>query len=50
VDELAATLAAESGVTVFRTAFARWLREDERRSLTDLVDEVLRELLALARH
>jgi len=50
VDELAATLAAESGVTVFRTAFARWLREDEQRSLTDLVDEVLHELLALARH
>ncbi|MER7499822.1 TetR family transcriptional regulator [Nonomuraea pusilla] len=49
VDEVAATLAAESGVTVFRIAFAQWLREDEQRSLTDLAAEVLRELLALTR-
>ncbi|MBD3144798.1 TetR family transcriptional regulator [Microbispora camponoti] len=49
VDELAATLAAESGVTVFRIAFAQWLREDEQRSLADLTAEVLRELLSLTR-
>ncbi|AQZ63652.1 Transcriptional regulator, TetR family [[Actinomadura] parvosata subsp. kistnae] len=49
VDDLAATLAAESGVTVFKVAFIRWLREDERRSLTDLAEDVLRELLALTR-
>ncbi|GAA2871598.1 TetR family transcriptional regulator [Nonomuraea rubra] len=49
VDDLAATLAAESGVTVFRIAFAQWLREDEPRSLADLTAEVLRELLALTR-
>ncbi|MEW9549666.1 TetR family transcriptional regulator [Nonomuraea sp. NPDC050783] len=49
VDELAATLAAESGVTVFRIAFAQWLREGERRSLADLAAEVLRELLSVTR-
>jgi AcrR family transcriptional regulator len=48
VDELAATLAAESGSTVFGIAFGRWLREGEERSLTDLAADVLRELLALA--
>jgi AcrR family transcriptional regulator len=47
VDELAATLAAESGATVFRIAFAQWIREDEQRSLADISAEVLRELLAL---
>ncbi|MBX6384164.1 MAG: TetR family transcriptional regulator, partial [Microbispora sp.] len=33
VDEPAATLAAEAGITVFRIAFAQWIREDEQRSL-----------------
>jgi AcrR family transcriptional regulator len=47
VDELAATLAAESGATVFGIAFARWIREDEQRSLADIAADVLRELLAL---
>jgi AcrR family transcriptional regulator len=46
VDEPAATLAAESGATVFGIAFTRWLRED--RSLADLAAEVLDELLTLA--
>jgi AcrR family transcriptional regulator len=46
VDEVAATLAAESGATVFGIAFTRWLREE--RSLADLAAEVLDELLTLA--
>jgi AcrR family transcriptional regulator len=47
VDEVAATLAAESGATVFAIAFAQWIREDEQRSLADIAAEVLRELLTL---
>lgn len=48
VGDLAATLAAESCVTVFGIAAAQWGREDEQRSLDDIVSEVLRELLSLA--
>ncbi|MEV5714033.1 TetR family transcriptional regulator [Amycolatopsis mediterranei] len=47
VDEVAATLAAESGATVFAIAFTQWIREDEQRSLADIAAEVLRELLSL---
>jgi AcrR family transcriptional regulator len=47
VGELAATLAAESGATVFGISFARWIREDERRSLADIETDVLHELLTL---
>jgi AcrR family transcriptional regulator len=47
VGEPAATLAAESGTTVFAIAFTQWIREDEQRSLTDLTAGVLRELLNL---
>jgi len=49
VAELAATLAAQSGVTVFGIAFAQWIRADERRSLAEITATVLRELLALTR-
>ncbi|SFK88669.1 DNA-binding transcriptional regulator, AcrR family [Amycolatopsis sacchari] len=49
VDQTAATLAAESGATVFGIAFTQWIREDEQRSLADIAAEVLGELLALAR-
>ncbi|SFW70610.1 TetR family transcriptional regulator [Amycolatopsis australiensis] len=48
VDDLAATLAAESGATVFGIAFGRWLRDGEERSLADLATDVLDELLTLA--
>jgi AcrR family transcriptional regulator len=48
IGEPAATLAAESGVTVFGIAFAQWLREDETRSFPDIASDVLRELLSLA--
>jgi AcrR family transcriptional regulator len=47
VDELAATLVAESGATVFGIAFTQWIREGEQRSLADIAAAVLRELLAL---
>jgi AcrR family transcriptional regulator len=47
IGEVAATLAAESGATVFSIAFAQWIREDEQRSLTGIAAEVLRELLTL---
>jgi AcrR family transcriptional regulator len=45
VDGLAATLAAESGTTVFGIAFAQWIREGEKRSLDDIAADVLRELV-----
>jgi AcrR family transcriptional regulator len=47
VDDLAAALAAESGMTVFGIAFAQWIREGEERSLADIEAGVLRELVAL---
>ncbi|WP_214403799.1 TetR/AcrR family transcriptional regulator [Pseudonocardia lacus] len=47
VGEPAATLAAQTGVTVFGIAFAQWIREAETRSLVTIADDVLRELGAL---
>ncbi len=47
VDDVAATLAAESGVTVFTIAFVRWLREDEQRSFADILESVLQGLYSL---
>jgi AcrR family transcriptional regulator len=44
VTEPAATLAAESGVTVFGIAFAQWIRDGEERSLANIAADVLREL------
>jgi AcrR family transcriptional regulator len=48
VGEPAATLAAQSGATVFGIAFAQWIREGETRSFPDVASDVLRELLNLA--
>jgi AcrR family transcriptional regulator len=48
IDEPAATLAAESGATVFGIAFSLWIREEESRSLYDITVDVLGELLNLA--
>jgi AcrR family transcriptional regulator len=48
VGEPAATLAAESGATVFGIAFAQWIRENESRSLTGIASDVLRELQNLS--
>ncbi len=47
VGEPAATLAAQTGVTVFGVAFAQWIREDEQRSLAEIAAQVLRELRTL---
>ncbi|MGW3995459.1 TetR/AcrR family transcriptional regulator [Amycolatopsis sp. NPDC004772] len=48
VDDLAATLAAESGATVFGISFTRWLRDGEERTLAAIATEVFDELLDLA--
>ncbi len=48
VDDLAATLAAQSGSTVFGVAFGQWIRDGERRSLSDLAVDILGELTTLA--
>jgi AcrR family transcriptional regulator len=47
VDATAAALAAESGVAVFRVAFAGWITEGEQRSLAELQRAVLAELRSL---
>lgn len=48
IGEPAATLAAQSGTTVFGIAFAQWIREGETRSLSDVTSGVLCELVNLA--
>lgn len=47
VGETTAILATESGVTVFRVAFARWVAPACDASLTDLITEVVAELRAV---
>jgi hypothetical protein len=47
VDGVAATLPAESGVTVVGIAFAPWLNEGEQRSLAGISAEVLLALRTL---
>jgi len=47
VPEPAATLSAESGVTVFRVAFELWLADDSERKIADIERDVFRELGAL---
>ena len=49
IGEPAATLAAQSGGTVFGIAFAQWIREGERRSLPGIASDVLQELVSLTR-
>jgi AcrR family transcriptional regulator len=49
IGEPAATLAAESGATVFGIAFAQWIREGEERSLHDIESDVIDELLRLTK-
>ena len=49
IGEPAATLAAESGATVFRIAFAQWIRDGETRSLSDIATQVFAELSVVAR-
>ncbi len=47
IGEPSATLAAQSGATVFGIAFAQWIREGETRSLSDIESAVFGELLSL---
>jgi AcrR family transcriptional regulator len=47
IAEPAATLAAESGATVFAMAFAQWIREDEDRSLASIAADLITQLRAL---
>lgn len=47
VGEPVATLAAQSGATVFGIAFSMWIRDDETRSLAAIVSDVVAELLSL---
>jgi AcrR family transcriptional regulator len=47
IGEPSASLAAESGATVFGIAFAQWIRDGETRSLAGIASEVLRELASL---
>jgi AcrR family transcriptional regulator len=47
VPENAAGLAAQTGVTVFHVAFARWVAQDEPAALRRLMDESLEELRAV---
>lgn len=48
IPEPAATLAAESAITVFSVSFAQWIREGEERSIADIERAVLAELRELA--
>ncbi|MBM6402631.1 TetR family transcriptional regulator [Phycicoccus sp. CSK15P-2] len=47
VPEPAATLAAQTGTTVFGVAFGQWIADGETRPLDAIADDVLRELTAL---
>ena len=48
VPEPAATLAAESGSTVFRLAFSQWIREGETRALAVIAADLLNQLQTLS--
>jgi AcrR family transcriptional regulator len=47
IREPTATLAAQSGATVFTVAFSQWIREGETRSLVDIAADVLHDLRSL---
>lgn len=47
VTEPGATLAAESGITVFGVAFGQWVGDTEERSFADTAAQVFRELVTL---
>jgi AcrR family transcriptional regulator len=46
--DLAASLAAETAVAVFRVAFGRWIRDPDARPLPEHVDQALGELRSVA--
>ncbi|MGW4233469.1 hypothetical protein ACWEF9_30115 [Streptomyces sp. NPDC004980] len=43
----AASLAAETGIAVFKVAFARWLGESDQQDFPQLVQDTLDELKAM---
>ena len=47
VEEPAASLTAEAGIAVFRIAFERWVREMDRRELSDVIRESIEDLRAV---
>ena len=47
VADPAATLTAQTGVTVFHDAFVRWIRQDDPKALRRLMDESLADLRAV---
>ena len=47
IDPIAAALAAEAGVSVFRRAFAAWVGDTETRPFADIQREVLHQLQTL---
>ena len=47
VEEPAASVAAETAIAVFRSAFERWVAEDTERELADVVRESLDALRAV---
>lgn len=47
VSEPAATLSAESGVTVFKLAFEQWIAPASKRPLTDIERDIFAELKAM---
>jgi AcrR family transcriptional regulator len=48
VAEPTASLAAETGIAVFRVAFARWVEDGEERDLPELIRQSLAELRSVA--
>jgi len=48
VRDPAASLAAETGIAVFKIAFERWISETNRRTLSQLIHESFEELKAVA--
>ncbi|HTU81754.1 MAG TPA: TetR family transcriptional regulator [Candidatus Acidoferrales bacterium] len=47
VEKSVAYLASETGIAVFRAAFARWLAENDDRTLTGFISQSLEELRAV---
>jgi AcrR family transcriptional regulator len=47
LDENAATLAAQTGVTIFHVAFARWVEQDDPAAFRRLMDDALLDLRAV---
>jgi hypothetical protein len=50
VEEPDASLAAETGIAVFRIAFAQWVAESEERGYGEILNQSLARLKALTAH